>query len=239
MKLYGIAGKGTGKVGSMVYAISGGEQIVRQYNPIVANPNTERQVEQRAKFKLITQIAAAVAPAIAFKKDGLRSARNQFIARNLQFISFGDGKAELRSDEMQLTPSTTPLARISASNADDTTVSVSLRVNSAALVDRVVYHSFAMGENGALELIGSAIANEPGDDGLFAASVPRGQGAGSAATLVLAYGVKDNNAAATLKYTEFYTDSNIFVNAVDVSKLFATSDFSLTATVGDIVDGLE
>ena len=54
MKLNGIVGKGTGKLGASVFAISGGEQIVRQYNPVVSNPNTDAQVAQRAKLKLMS-----------------------------------------------------------------------------------------------------------------------------------------------------------------------------------------
>lgn len=234
MKLYGIAGKGTGKVGSMVYAISGGEQIVRQYNPIVANPNTERQVTQRSKFKLLTQLAAAIAPTLAFRKQGLVSARNQFIAKNYGAVAILEGKAQLRGDELQITPSSAPLSDISGTNGDNDTVNVMLDRNSAELIDRIVYHAFTVDDAGMLEHIGSAIADEAGADGKFAAVVPKGR----AATLVLAYGVRDNSAAATIAYEETYTDSNSMLVYGEVSKLFSTSDYSLTMTVGTVVDGL-
>ena len=81
MKLNGFVGKGTGKLGSSVFAVSGGEQIVRQYNPNVSNPNTDAQVAQRAKFKLMSQLAAVLAPGLAFKKDSLVSPRNKFIKK--------------------------------------------------------------------------------------------------------------------------------------------------------------
>ena len=234
MKLYGIAGKGTGKVGSMVYAISGGEQIVRQYNPVVANPNTERQVTQRSKFKLLTQLAAAIAPTLAFRKQGLVSARNQFIAKNYAAVVMLDGKVELRGDELQITPSSTPLSEIRGTNGDNDTVNVALINNSAEVLDRVVYHAFTVEDAGIIEHIGSAIADEPGADGKFAAVVPKG----GAATLILAYGVKDNSAAATIKYEETYADSNSMLVYGEVSKLFSTSDYSLTMTMGAVVDGL-
>lgn len=234
MKLYGIAGKGTGKVGSMVYAISGGEQIVRQYNPIVANPNTERQVTQRSKFKLLTQLAAAMAFALAFRKQGLVSARNQFIKKNYGAVAVKDGQVTLRGDELQLTPSNTPLSEITGTNGNNNTVNVSLANNSAELLDRVVYHAFTVEDANMIEHIGSAIADEPGADGKFAAVVPKG----SSATLILAYGVKDNSAAATIKYEETYADPNSMLVCGDVSKLFSTSDYTLTMTVGAVVDGL-
>lgn len=234
MKLYGIAGKGTGKVGSMVYAISGGEQIVRQYNPIVANPNTERQVTQRSKFKLLTQLAAAIAPTLAFRKQGLVSARNQFIAKNYGAVAVRDGEVTLSGQDLQITPSSAPLSTITGTNGDNNTVNVSLRNNSAELLDRVVYHAFTVDDANMIEHIGSAIADEAGADGKFAAVVPKGV----SATLILAYGVKDNSAAATIKYAETYADPNIFTVTGEVSKLFSTSDYSLTMTMGTVVDGL-
>ena len=234
MKLYGIAGKGTGKVGSMVYAISGGEQIVRQYNPIVANPNTERQVTQRSKFKLLTQLAAAIASTLAFRKQGLVSARNQFIAKNYGAIAVRNGEVTLSGADLQITPSSTPLTDLSATNGDNDTVNVSLVNNSAELLNRVVYHAFTVQSSNMIEHIGSAIADEPGADGKFAAVVPKG----SSATLILAYGVKDNSAAATIKYAETFADPNTFDVTGEVSKLFSTSDYSLTMTVGKVVDGL-
>lgn len=234
MKLYGIAGKGTGKVGSMVYAISGGEQIVRQYNPIVANPNTERQVTQRSKFKLLTQLAAAMAATLAFRKQGLVSARNQFIKKNYENVAILEGKAQLRGDKIQLTPSSTPLSEINGTNGNNDTVNVSLANNSAELLDRVVYHAYKVEDAGNIEHIGSTIVDEAGADGKFAGVVPKGD----AATLVLAYGVKDNSASATIKYEETYADSNSLIAYGDVSKLFSTSDYSLTMTMGVVVDGL-
>lgn len=88
MKLYGIAGKGTGKVGSYVYAIRKGEQIVRQYNPNVINPNTRLQVGQRAKFKLLSQLSAIVADGIMFRSlRGGRSMRNEFMRANMGAVS--------------------------------------------------------------------------------------------------------------------------------------------------------
>lgn len=93
MKLYGIAGKGTGKVGAFVYAVRKGEQIVRQYNPNVENPNTRPQVEQRAKFKLLSQLSAAVG------NNGMlyenvpagRSMRNEFTRRNMGIVTVAAG----------------------------------------------------------------------------------------------------------------------------------------------------
>lgn len=106
MKQYGLLGKGTGKLGSSVFAISGGEQIVREYNPKVSNPNTQLQVEQRAKFKLMSQLAAAFAPFFGFTKKGLISARNAFVAKNIHLVEYDTTNgATVNLDEIALTPS--------------------------------------------------------------------------------------------------------------------------------------
>ena len=115
MKLYGFTGKGSGKMGSSVFAISGGEQIVRQYNPVVSNPSTPAQVEQRAKLKLLSQLAAVLAPAIKIKKDGLVSARNKFVSINYPYTSYADGKASVEVAKLQLSESKTKAAQISVS----------------------------------------------------------------------------------------------------------------------------
>lgn len=106
MKQYGLLGKGTGKLGSSVFAISGGEQIVREYNPKVSNPNTSLQVEQRAKFKLMSQLAAAFAPFFGFTKKGLTSARNQFVAKNIGLVDYNAvNGASVHLENIALTPS--------------------------------------------------------------------------------------------------------------------------------------
>lgn len=91
MKLQGIVGKGTGRLGASVFVVRKGEQIVRQYNPNVANPRTQGQVDQRAKFKLMSQLSAIAANGIAFL--GLpagRSQRNEFVKRNIGHITLSD-----------------------------------------------------------------------------------------------------------------------------------------------------
>lgn len=99
-----MAGKGTGKLGSMVYATVRGAQIVRQYNPVVFNPNTEKQTVQRARFSLLTKTAAMVSPALLFMGKGpLVSNRNAFIKAN--FDKFSSNDVSLKFDELALNSS--------------------------------------------------------------------------------------------------------------------------------------
>lgn len=118
MKQYGILGKGSGKLGSAVFAINGGEQIVREYNPKVSNPNTEAQVAQRAKMKLLSQIAADLAQVLFFKKKGLVSARNQFIAANMPLCTYDNEEANVPVYQLMLSPSNTPLPDVEATKGE-------------------------------------------------------------------------------------------------------------------------
>lgn len=129
MKLNGFVGKGTGKLGASVFAVSGGEQIVRQYNPKVSNPNTDAQVEQRAKLKLMSQIAVDMAQSLGFQKNGLVSARNQFISANIGKCTFAEGEAQIALLDVDLTPG------------------------------NLFMRKPAFGQNGAMQLIGEAPAN--------------------------------------------------------------------------------
>lgn len=53
-------GQFRGKLGGAVFAVNAGEQIVRQYQPQVANPRTAAQLTQRAKMNLTGKLSAIV-----------------------------------------------------------------------------------------------------------------------------------------------------------------------------------
>ena len=82
MKVRGYL-KGKGKLGNIVCSTIAGETIARDYNPEVSNPNTESQVEQRAKFKLMSQLGSIMAPVIAIAKVKNQSSRNLFVRKNM------------------------------------------------------------------------------------------------------------------------------------------------------------
>lgn len=89
MKLTGFVGTGTGKLGASVFSVRKGQQVVRQYQPNVTNPNTRPQVVQRAKFKLLTQLAAAIGNNGFFYANvrAGSSQRNEFMRRNMDAVN--------------------------------------------------------------------------------------------------------------------------------------------------------
>lgn len=82
-KIYGINGKLTGKVGNTVFAIDGGLQVARQYNPIVANPRTEAQQSQRLKVNLAGQLSKGIIPSAIEGLNGNRRQRRSALLSNL------------------------------------------------------------------------------------------------------------------------------------------------------------
>lgn len=56
-KVVGLVGSASGKIGNVVYAVNGGLQIARVYQPVVSNPKSAAQRIQRAKANLIGQIS--------------------------------------------------------------------------------------------------------------------------------------------------------------------------------------
>lgn len=82
-KIYGINGKLTGKVGNTVFAIDGGIQVARQYNPIVANPRTEAQQSQRLKVNLAGQLSKGIIPSAIEGLNGNRRQRRSALLSNL------------------------------------------------------------------------------------------------------------------------------------------------------------
>lgn len=103
MKIYGLNGKMQGKLGNSVMAVNHGVQIARQYNPIVKDAKSAAQTAVRAKFKLLTQLGAIMAPAIVMKRDGLVSPRNKFAQKNYSLVTFNEGLAEVNLANVQIT----------------------------------------------------------------------------------------------------------------------------------------
>lgn len=138
MKLNGFVGKGTGKLGSSVFAISGGEQIVREYNPNVSNPSTDAQVAQRAKLKLMSQLAASLSSALAFRKNGLVSARNQFVSKNIALCSFENDKADVDVTGISLTPRDTYKCLLTVLNTQGGDHSAQVTIPAGANFEKII-----------------------------------------------------------------------------------------------------
>lgn len=128
-RLQGITGGLSGKMGSAVFRQAGGQTIATQYQPVVKNPNTEGQQAQRAKFKLMSQLAAIMAPGfgtlgtIKRAGHGSPSKRNAFTNLNFGLVTTqttqNDVKAKIPMEQVKLTDSFRSLGNLQISENVD------------------------------------------------------------------------------------------------------------------------
>lgn len=234
MILYGINGKGTGKKGSDVYAISNGVQIVRQYNPVVSNPNTTAQVNQRAKMKLASQISASLSNVIVIPKDGLKSSRNLFIKKNFDMFSAQGGVAQVSYENLQLTDSSRGIPAVNADRVSaegSQAINVALASDARGVATRVVYILFKVSDEGQLQYNSSTVVTAPGEAGNFPAALPYVTGQ----VVIYAYGMKDKNEAASAKYGNYNVATGEDVAKLVMTRTLTTSDYAFTATRGTTI----
>lgn len=138
-KFYGGYVK-SGKLGSSVFAISKGVTVERQYQPKVFNPQTKAQVQQRAKFKLLSGLASVVSPFACLLTEGLQTQANAFVKRNMQFVSFSNETARINMPNIQISGGSNSFVTPTLTIAQGTgTGSISAEDVRAAGYDGVVF----------------------------------------------------------------------------------------------------
>lgn len=228
-----LFGKVSGKLGAVVFSTSGGETISREYNPHVANPSTQAQVNQRARMKLMSQLSAALSPVLAMTKDGLVSQRNKFTKINFPASYALNGTAQITYENVQITEGNTALPAITALGVVDSnklTIDAGFTQAPTATINRVVYCLFRKSNEGKLEYVLSQIVSErilPDNQVFFDVVF---QNLPVAEYVIFAYGMSDTNERATASYGNL----NV-VTASDLARLVATraisfSDYQFTQT---------
>lgn len=232
-KVTSLYGKTTGKIGSIVFATSAGETIAREYNPHVANPSTQAQVNQRAKMKLMSQLSSALAPVIAMTKEGLKSKRNKFTSRNFGYAYANDGQAQVSYENLQLTEGNAALPQLTYSDSA-ASGTLKLAASADASVSRVVYIIYRKTAEAKLQFVQSAIVSEPGTNGdfpLIELNLPADN------YVFFAYGMKDLSAKATAHYSDLQvTTANDLATLVG-SRVISTTDYQFTQTRGATSNG--
>lgn len=234
-KVTSLYGKTTGKIGSIVFSTSGGENIAREYNPHVANPNTQAQVNQRARMKLMSQLSAVLDPVIAMQKDGLVSKRNKFVSRNFSSCYVSNGKAQVSYENLQLTSGNAAIPAI-VYEVDEISLISTLKLsqNAEASVSRVCYIIFRKTSEGLLQLVKSQIVETAGAEGLY----PWEIGEIPADNYVFfAYGMKDLSAKATAQYGNLQVSTADDLATLIASRTLSTADYQFTQTRGATSNG--
>lgn len=212
----------SGKMGSVVFRVRQGQQIVTQYNPIVKNPNTEAQSTQRVAFKLMSQVAAVMAPAIVNRpaRQG-QSARNRFVQQNFPLVQGDDTNAKIAMQRLQLTSSSNYLGTIVA---DGNAVTIEDVPENVTKVRFVVVSYPESGDT--LRPVVSTIR----DVNVSSASASITVGAGST---VLAYGMIPTSSAAKVALDNLIVAApEPFVAQVNLERLLSNGSLVVTETLG-------
>lgn len=223
-KVTQLAGVAVGKVGAIVYSIRGGEQIARQYQPNVSNPNTEAQVASRAKLKLLSQLSASLADVIAIPRRGSVTARNIFTKINYAITTFANEAAQVATADIQLTDSSRGLSGIVV---ERTAAAINVQLESAASVDKVVYVCVKRLDSGQIMPVASRVATA-GNDDLFAATLPLVEGD----ITVHAYGIVEKSAAARASFGNYSLMSASDIAKVVAGRTLSAADVAFTETRG-------
>lgn len=219
MILTGMAGKGSGKLGSQVYSAVNGRQLVRNYQPNVSNPNTELQVNVRARLKLLSQLSAVFAPVIAFRRKGGTSPRNAFFKKNWELSSGNDGQVMVTLDNLQLTDSAIGLPGILAERSNDK-IEVSLLADAGNKVNRIVFIIFKKTGTSQLQLLYTKVVPADAENPTFKTDFPDVL----SDLVIYAYGITFVNARAEAEYEDMQVQTGI-----DIARLVMTRKLSFTS----------
>lgn len=231
MKLNGLLGTGTGKLGSSVFAVAAGTQIVREYVAQVANPSTPAQVNQRAKMKLMTQISAALANVIVIPKEGLVSSRNKFVSSNFSSVSATSGVATVNLPELQITAGSVSIPQISCERDGNGHISVELTSQAPIAVNRLVVAAFEVANGNTLSMLDSIVVEDAGENRTFPTLIANSD----RDVVIYAYGVMDLDAAATANYANYEVVSGQDLARLVADRTISLDDYRMTKTVGDML----
>lgn len=227
MKLNGILGTGSGKLGTSVFTTVKGTQIVRQHQPVVTNPSTKLQVAQRSRFKLVSQIAASMADVIAIPRIGLTSSRNLFIKKNMPAVLGDVEGARVSYEKLQLTNGTAALPAIVAYRGG-VNLTLELESDASGIVNRVIYCIFRKSSDNQLMLYKSAIVSDAGENGNFELLID--DIAGDLA--IYAYGMKDTSASASATFGNYKVTNASDIATLVSNRSISSKDFIFTKTRG-------
>lgn len=242
--MQGITGKLSGKMGSAVFRVRNGAQVVTQYNPIVKNPDTAGQQEARAKFKLLSQLGAIMESGfgtMATTKRAGKSAptqRNAFMQLNYPLVAVDMSsdvpeRAKIEMDKIQLTKSERPLGNMTAGSDDVTINNIPAEVSAVRFVT-VGYREVQVVDQTTGSFIIKVkpevrqVQDIPVSSG--SAYIPRPANGST----VLAYGlIPSASGVAKVDFDNIHTPQDEeFVGAIDLDAMVRAGEMAETMTIG-------
>lgn len=226
-KVYGMNGLVSGRRGNDVFAIRSGMQVVRQYNPSPMNPKSEAQVGARAKMKLLSQLSAVMAPVIAFRREGVVSARNLFTKANYPAVAYANSQADITLTSVTLTGGVVGLPQVQVTRAESQ-LSVTLSSPNPTNYDRVVYVCLIKQSDKAPRIGATAVVSESGSQGQYPTTLQLPSA--SAPVVVYAYGIIFNTDRARVIYGQLEVETAETVAKLLTTRSLLDSDVTVTET---------
>lgn len=230
----------TGKKAGIVTYRVGDTLLAREYNPHPANPKTERQVQQRAKIKLLSQIAAVFRPIIAIFPSSGKSSRAIFARLNYPKITASGTTAMIDFTSVSLTDSSRPITQVAKDIAflpSGVRMLVGLPQEPTEDIKRVFYYLFGKHDNGKLVFLDyylSEIRWSSRNPLFFCwANAPfeiDEQGKATRDYVIYAIGMGDNSEEATEYWQNLDVPNLEFLGQIIAEELITHSDFFFTET---------
>ena len=227
------------KAGIVTYRV-GETMLAREYNPHPANPKTERQVQQRAKIKLLAQIAAVFRPIIAIFPSSGKSSRAIFARLNYPKITASGTNAEIDFTSLSLTDSSRHITQVAKDIAflpSGVRMLVGLPQEPTKDIKRVFYYIYTKTDNGKLQLLDyylSEIRWTSRNPLYFCwANVPfeiDEEGRATRDYLIYAIGMGDYSEEATEYWSQLDVPNLEFLGQIIAEELITHSDFFFTET---------
>lgn len=145
-----------GKVGGLITYKVGDNVYCRALQAHVHNPRTEKQVQQRAKIKLLSQIGAVFRPIIAIFPSSGSSSRSIFARLNYPKITVPSTTAEIDYTSVTLTDSNRPITQVAKDIVflqDRWRKLIGLPEEPTQDIKRVFYYLFSKTDNGKLVFV--------------------------------------------------------------------------------------
>jgi len=228
MKIYSRNGKGSGKLGGSVYVVNHGVLIERQYSGTVSNPSTIPQVSQRSRFKLASQVSAALDPVIAIPRKGIQSPRNLFVKRNIGYFYGGPDGAQVTYENLQITQGCIGLPGFRAAREIENHITLSMQDSVLASCDHVIYCVFKKTSEEQLQLMQSVVV--PVDESNAEAIIDVNDVAGN--LVFYAYGIRLKNARARATYGNYQVQTGVDFAKLIANRTIEMSDVQFTQTRG-------
>lgn len=230
----------------MVFRQRQGETIATQYQPVVTNPNTDAQQDSRVAFKLMSQLAAIMAPALGSlavlsrpARKGRPSQRNAFFAQNYNLVTTEDtesGKrASIPMEQLQLTSSF-----ISAGSMTISQVGTTINIDGTASPGKkqkialVGFGSLAGADRPAkiIDIVEVIVQNDGTWNYKVEVQDVRSKGVTDQIT-VLSYGLIPLSQRMKTKMENINTPyDEPFISAVELQKAVEDGEMSVTETIG-------